>query len=218
MADSQGGAGRSGRACWQRRELQRGWMKSHQSSWSYWSYMYTCVVRFWIVWWLHRSCITLDSCIYDMFTYCYSFIPCYGYALVVICPLFVVCMSGPDIILILRCSWCRVSATVGMGLRSSAIVVIDLGRRDYQKLRTVNVLSSHLVLLFVSSLDPVWTWLMLISLTILASSNVMSWLVDREWSDLIDCGRLVRVDHGWVSPMFELSLDSFDLWMCTSSV
>jgi hypothetical protein len=59
-------------------------------------------------------------------------------------------------------------------------VVIDLGRRDYQKLRTVNVLSSHLVLLFVPSLDPVWTWLMLISLTILASSNVMSWLVDRE--------------------------------------
>jgi hypothetical protein len=90
--------------------------------------------------------------------------------------------------------------------------------QDYRRLRTVDVLSFHLALLFVPSLDPVWAGLMLISLAILTSSNVMSWLVEREWSDLIDCGRLDRVDHDWVSPMFELSLDSFDLWMCTSSV
>jgi hypothetical protein len=67
------------------------------------------------------------------------------------------------------------------------------------------------------SLDPVWAELRLIPLAILVPSNVMSWLVDPEWSDLIDCGRLARVDHGLVSPMFELSLGSFDLWMCTSS-
>jgi hypothetical protein len=97
-------------------------------------------------------------------------------------------------------------------------MVIDLGRRDCRRLMTVDVLSSHLALLFMPSLDPVWAGLMLISLAILAPSNVISWLVDREWSDLIDCGRLARVDHGWVSPMFELSLGSFDLWMCTSSV
>jgi hypothetical protein len=30
-------------------------------------------------------------------------------------------------------------------------------------------------------------------------------------------GRLAGVVHGWVSPMFGLSLDSSDLWMCTSS-
>jgi hypothetical protein len=75
----------------------------------------------------------------------------------------------------------------------------------------MDVLSSHLALLFVSSLDPVWAGLKLIPLVILAPSNMMSWLVDREWSDLIDCGWLGRVDHGWVSPMFELSSGSFDL-------
>jgi hypothetical protein len=84
------------------------------------------------------------------------------------------------------------------------------------------VLSSHLALLFMPSLNPIWTGLRLIPLAILApsnvmSSNVMSWLVDREWCDLIDCGWLAKVDHDWVSPMFELLLGSFDLWMCTSS-
>jgi hypothetical protein len=32
----------------------------------------------------------------------------------------------------------------------------------------------------------------------------------------IDCGRLAGLVHGWVSPMFVLSLGNFDLWMCTS--
>jgi hypothetical protein len=67
-------------------------------------------------------------------------------------------------------------------------VVIDLGRQDYQGLRTVDVLSSHLVLFFVSSLDPVWAGLRLIPLAILASSKMMSWLVDREWSGLLVVG------------------------------
>jgi hypothetical protein len=75
----------------------------------------------------------------------------------------------------------------------------------------VDVLSSHLALLFMSSLDPVWAGIRLIPLAILAPSNRISWLVDQEWSNLIDYGRLDRVDHGWVSPMFKLSLGSFDL-------
>jgi hypothetical protein len=45
----------------------------------------------------------------------------------------------------------------------------------------------------------------------------MSWLVDREWFGLFGYGQLARVDHGCVSPMFGLSLGSFNLWMCTSS-
>jgi hypothetical protein len=72
-------------------------------------------------------------------------------------------------------------------------------------------------LTFRASLDPVWAGLRLIPLAILVPSNVMSWLVDPEWSDLIDCGRLARVGRGLVSPMFKLSLGSFDLWMCISS-
>jgi hypothetical protein len=64
-------------------------------------------------------------------------------------------------------------------------VVIDLGRRDYQELSTVDVLSSHLALFFMPSLNPVWAGLRLISLAILAPSNGMSWLVDREWSGLL---------------------------------
>jgi hypothetical protein len=75
----------------------------------------------------------------------------------------------------------------------------------------VDVLSSHLALLFVPSLDPVWAGLRLIPLAILAPSNRMSWLVDREWSGLIGCGRLARVVHGWVSPMIGLSSSNFDL-------
>jgi hypothetical protein len=31
-------------------------------------------------------------------------------------------------------------------------------------------------------------------------------------------GRLAGLVHGWVSPMFGLSLGIFELWMCTSSV
>jgi hypothetical protein len=120
-------------------------------------------------------------------------------------------------ILILRCSWGRVSTTVGVGLRPSAIVVIDLGRQDCRGLRTVDVLSSHLALLFMPSLNPVWVGLRLIPLAILVPSNGMSWLIDREWSNLIGCGRLARVVHGWVSPMIGLSSGSFNLWMCTSS-
>jgi hypothetical protein len=56
--------------------------------------MNACVVRAWIGWLLYRCCIVFDSHIYAMFTYCYSLMPCYEYALVVICPLFIVCMSG----------------------------------------------------------------------------------------------------------------------------
>jgi hypothetical protein len=67
-------------------------------------------------------------------------------------------------------------------------MVIDLGRRDCRGLRTVDVLSSHLALLFVSSLDPIWAELRLIPLVILAPSNRMSWLVDQEWSGLLVVG------------------------------
>jgi hypothetical protein len=66
----------------------------------------------------------------------------------------------------------------------------------------VDVLSSHIALIFVLRLIP---------LAILAPSNGMSWLVDREWSGLIGCERLARVIHEWVSPMIVLSLGSFDL-------
>jgi hypothetical protein len=66
--------------------------------------------------------------------------------------------------------------------------MIDLGRRDCQGLRTVDVLSSHIALLFLQSLDPVWAGLRLIPLAILAPSNGMSWLVDREWSGLLVVG------------------------------
>jgi hypothetical protein len=52
----------------------------------------------------------------------------------------------------------------------------------------VDVLSSYLTLLFVPSLDPVWAGLRLITLAVLAPSNGMSWLVDREWSDLLVVG------------------------------
>jgi hypothetical protein len=69
----------------------------------------------------------------------------------------------------------------------------------------------------VPPLDPVWAGLRLIPLAILAPSNGVSWLVDREWSSVIGCGWLGRVVHGWVSPMFGLSLGISDLWMCTSS-
>jgi hypothetical protein len=90
-------------------------------------------------------------------------------------------------------------------------VVIDLGRQDCRGLRTVDVLSSHLALLFMPSLNPVWVGLRLIPLAILVPSNGMSWLIDREWSNLIGCGRLARVVHGWVSPMIGLSSGSFNL-------
>jgi hypothetical protein len=46
----------------------------------------------------------------------------------------------------------------------------------------------------------------------------MSWLVWRTrvvW--FVGCGWLAGLVHGWVSPMFGLSLGSSDLWMCTSS-
>jgi hypothetical protein len=39
-------------------------------------------------------CIAFASHIYVMFTYCCSLMPCYEYALMVICHLFIVCMSG----------------------------------------------------------------------------------------------------------------------------
>jgi hypothetical protein len=39
-------------------------------------------------------CITFDSHIYAMFTYCCSLMHCYEYAFMVICPLFIVCMIG----------------------------------------------------------------------------------------------------------------------------
>jgi hypothetical protein len=67
-------------------------------------------------------------------------------------------------------------------------VVIDFGRRDSQGLRIVDVLSSHLALFFVSSLDHIWVGLRLIPLAILAPSNGMSWFVDREWSGLLVVG------------------------------
>jgi hypothetical protein len=56
--------------------------------------MYACVVRAWIGWLLYRCCIVFDSHVYAMFTYYCSLMPCYEYALVVIYPLFVICMSG----------------------------------------------------------------------------------------------------------------------------
>jgi hypothetical protein len=56
--------------------------------------MHACVVRAWIGWLLYRCFTALDSHIYAIFTYCCSLMPCYEYALVVICPLFIVCMSG----------------------------------------------------------------------------------------------------------------------------
>jgi hypothetical protein len=52
----------------------------------------------------------------------------------------------------------------------------------------VVVLSSHLALFFMPSLDPVWAGLRLIPLAILALSNRMSWLVDREWYGLLVVG------------------------------
>jgi hypothetical protein len=56
--------------------------------------MYACVVRAWIGWLLYRCCIVFDSHVYAMFTYYCSLMPCYEYALVVIYPLFIICMSG----------------------------------------------------------------------------------------------------------------------------
>jgi hypothetical protein len=56
--------------------------------------MYACVVRAWIGWLLYMCCITFDSHIYAMFTYCCSLMHCYEYAFMVICPLFIVCMIG----------------------------------------------------------------------------------------------------------------------------
>jgi hypothetical protein len=67
-------------------------------------------------------------------------------------------------------------------------------------------------LLFVPPLDPIWAGFRLIPLAILALSNRMSWLVWRVrmvW--FVGGGRLVGVVHDWVSPMFGLSLGSFDL-------
>jgi hypothetical protein len=52
----------------------------------------------------------------------------------------------------------------------------------------VDVLSSHLALFFVPSLDPLWARLSLIPLAILAPSSGMSWLIDREWSGLLVVG------------------------------
>jgi hypothetical protein len=52
----------------------------------------------------------------------------------------------------------------------------------------VDVLSSHLALFFVPSLDPIWAGLRLIPLAILTPSNGMSWLVDQEWSGLLVVG------------------------------
>jgi hypothetical protein len=51
-----------------------------------------------------------------------------------------------------------------------------LGRRDCRGLRIVDVLSSHLDLFFMPSLDPIWAGLRLISLAILALSNSSPWL------------------------------------------
>jgi hypothetical protein len=97
-------------------------------------------------------------------------------------------------------------------------VVMGLGRRVCQGIRTVDVMSSHLDFTFCAPIDLVWEGLRLIPLAILAMSNRMSQLVWRSrvvW--FVCCGRLVGLVHGWVSPMFRLSLGSFDLWMCTSS-
>jgi hypothetical protein len=47
----------------------------------------------------------------------------------------------------------------------------------------VDVLSSHLALIFVPPLDPVWAGLRLIPLAVLALSiELVGLLVDREWS------------------------------------
>jgi hypothetical protein len=60
--------------------------------------MYACAVRAWIGWLLYRCCIAFDSYIYAIFIYCCSLMPCYECALVVICLLFITCMSGLDMI------------------------------------------------------------------------------------------------------------------------
>ena len=47
--------------------------------------------------------------------------------------------------------WGRVSTTVGVGLRSGAIVVIDLSRQDYSWLRIVVVVPSHLTFVLTTT-------------------------------------------------------------------
>jgi hypothetical protein len=104
-----------------------------------------------------------------------------------------------------------------------ALVIICMSRLDVivdldDEIRIVDMLSSHLALLFMPPLDPVWAGLRLIPLAILAPSNGMSCMVWRPrvvW--FVGCGRLAGLVHGWVSPIFGLSLGSSDLWMCTSS-
>jgi hypothetical protein len=62
-----------------------------------------------------------------MFTYCFSLMPCYEYALVLYISV-IVCMSSQDMIVELDVEMMlsRVSATGGVGLRSRTIVVMDL--------------------------------------------------------------------------------------------
>jgi hypothetical protein len=81
----------------------------------------------------------------------------------------------------------------------------------------VDVLSSHLALIFMPPLDPVWVGLRLIPLVVVTPSNeLVGWLT--ESGLVVCCGRLSRIVHGWVSHMFGLSSGSFDLWICTSSI
>jgi hypothetical protein len=120
-------------------------------------------------------------------------------------------------ILISRCSWGRVSTTIGVGLHPSAIVVIDLGRWDCRGLRTVDVLSSHLPLLFCAVTRPCMGRAYV---NPTAYSSAVQWDELVGWSRVIwfvGYGRLAVVVHGWVSPKIGLSSSSFNLWMCTSS-
>jgi hypothetical protein len=74
----------------------------------------------------------------------------------------------------------------------------------------VDILLSHIAFYICAPLGPVWAGLRLISLIILATSNEsVGWLTKSGL--VVGCGRSARVVHDWVSPMFGLSLDSFDL-------
>jgi hypothetical protein len=85
---------------------------------------------------------------------CLAFILWFVYALTWVCTWYMIftwLLNAWVIWLIMEYSddgfgWGRVSATIGVALRSSAIVVIDLSRRDCWELRTMVVLISHLTL------------------------------------------------------------------------
>jgi hypothetical protein len=105
--------------------------------------------RAWLGWLLHYdlhyslivvSCLTcILWCVYALIWWCICYM------------IFIWLLNAWVILLVVEYSdveygWGRVSATVGVGLRSRAIVVIDLSRWVYWGLRTAVVLTSHLTL------------------------------------------------------------------------